>query len=489
MSEYQNSTRGHDVAYVLRICAVAALGGILFGYDTAVISGAVDSLKQYFNLTAAETGWAVSNVVIGCIIGALSAGWIAGRLGRKKALVLAALLFTVSAVGSAVAETFTWFVLYRMIGGLAVGLAATVSPMYMSEVSPKGMRGRALGMQSMAIVFGQVVVFIVNYQIAKGVADQWLVEYGWRWMIGSEVVPCILFCLVVFTIPESPRWQVLVGQDKAALRTLTRISNPEHAKELLGEIKASLKQDRKTCPGKLELRESGLILILMVGCLLAMIQQVTGVNVMMYYAPMVLKSVTGSTESALYQTIWIGVMQLVGTMIGAYLIDRVGRLALMRVGTIGAISGLLITSYALYHQQTGYLALFGMLLFMVLYALSWGIGTWVLISEIFPNRLRSLGMSVAVCAMWTANFLVTQTFPMINENPYLLERFHGAFPMWLFAGCCAFGYWFVTRFVPETRGVALEKIEDVMLDKLRPSRRKAGAGKRQPAYQPARNHH
>lgn len=488
MSQQQSSTQGHDVGYVLRICAVAALGGLLFGYDTAVISGAVDSIKQYFGLTAAQTGWAVSNVVIGCMIGALGAGWVAGRLGRKKALVISATLFAVSAVGSAVADSFTWFVLYRMIGGLAVGLAATVSPMYMSEVSPKGMRGRALGMQSMAIVFGQVMVFIVNYQIAKGVTDQWLVEYGWRWMIGSEVVPCLLFCLVVFVIPESPRWQVLVGRDKAALRTLTRISNPEHAQQLLSEIKASLQLDRKTCPNKLELRKSGLMLIVLVACMLAMIQQVTGVNVMMYYAPMVLKGVTGSTESALYQTIWIGLMQLVGTMIGAYLIDRVGRLALMRVGTIGAIAGLLITSYALYHQQTGYLALFGMLLFMVLYALSWGIGTWVLISEIFPNRLRSLGMSVAVCAMWSANFLVTQTFPMINENAYLVGRFNGAFPMWIFAGCCASGYWFVTRFIPETRGIALEKIEGVMLDKLRGKKAPVDAQKQRAAYQPARNH-
>ncbi|TWI54937.1 SP family xylose:H+ symportor-like MFS transporter [Pseudomonas duriflava] len=460
-------THRHDIGYVLRICAVAALGGILFGYDTAVISGAVDSLREYFSLSPAETGWAVSNVVIGCVIGALSAGWIAGRLGRKKALVLAAALFTISAIGAAVVDSFVWFVIYRIIGGLAVGLASTVSPMYMSEVSPKGMRGRALGMQSIAIVGGQVVVFIVNYLIAKGVTEAWLVEYGWRWMIGSEVVPCILFCIMVFMIPESPRWQVMVGQDEKALRTLTRISNAEHAGRLLKEIKDSLQQNLQACPQKLELRKSGLGLILFVGCMLAMLQQVTGVNVMMYYAPMVLKGVTASTESALFQTIWIGVMQWVGTLAGVWLIDRVGRVPLMRYGTIGAIAGLLTTSYSMYTYQSGYLTLFGMLLFMLTYAMSWGVGTWVLISEIFPNRLRSLGMSVAVCCMWIANFLVTQTFPMINEHPYLMDTFNGAFPMWLFAGCCVFCYWFVSRFVPETSGISLERMEGVMLAKIR----------------------
>ncbi|SFB56046.1 sugar porter family MFS transporter [Azotobacter beijerinckii] len=467
MNDKTVATQQHDVSYVLRICAVAALGGILFGYDTAVISGAVDALREYFSLSPAETGWAVSNVVVGCIVGALGAGWVAGRLGRKKALVLAAILFTVSAIGSALVDSFVWFVIYRMIGGLAVGLASTVSPMYMSEVSPKNMRGRALGMQQMAIVLGQVVVFYVNYRIAAGAAHEWLVEYGWRWMLGSEVIPCLLFCLFVFSIPESPRWQAMVGQDQRALKTLTRISNAEHARHLLAEIKDSLQEDHQGRAQKLNLRETGLTLILFVGCMVAMLQQVTGVNVMMYYAPMVLKSVSLSTESALFQTIWIGVMQLVGSLVGIWLIDRVGRLPLMRIGTLGTIVGLLVTSYALYTQQAGYLALFGMLLFMVLYALSWGVGTWVLISEIFPNRMRSLGMSVAVCSMWVANFLVSQSFPMLNEHPLLMEQFHGAFPMWVFAGCCVFCYWFVVRFVPETRGVSLENIEAVMLAKLK----------------------
>ena len=457
--------RKHNTGYILRICGIAALGGILFGYDTAVISGAIEALKAYFDLSPAETGWAVSNVVIGCVVGAFGAGPLAGRYGRKKALVVAAFLFTVSAVGAALATTFTWFVIYRIIGGLAVGLAATVSPMYMSEVSPKDMRGRALSMQQFAIVFGQIVIFYVNFKIASYASEAWLVEMGWRWMIGSEVIPCLLFTALVFVIPESPRWSVMVGRDDQALAMLTRVSNAEHAKSVLREIKESLRQDEQHRKQKLNYGDVRVRFILFVGCMIAMLQQVTGVNVMMYYAPVVLKTVTENAQEALFQTIWIGVLQLVGSVIGAMLMDRLGRIPLMRWGTLGTIVGLLITSYALYTQATGYFALFGMLFFMVFYAMSWGVGAWVLVSEIFPNRMRSQGMSIAVGCMWLANFVVAQSFPMINDQPYLFSTFHGAFPMWVFAACCLFSYWFIARFIPETKGVSLERMEDVVMAK------------------------
>jgi SP family xylose:H+ symportor-like MFS transporter len=457
--------RKHNTGYILRICGIAALGGILFGYDTAVISGAIEALKAYFDLSPAETGWAVSNVVIGCVVGAFGAGPLAGRYGRKKALVVAAFLFTVSAVGAALASTFTWFVIYRIIGGLAVGLAATVSPMYMSEVSPKDMRGRALSMQQFAIVFGQIVIFYVNFKIASYASEAWLIEMGWRWMIGSEVIPCLLFTALVFVIPESPRWSVMVGRDDQALAMLTRVSNAEHAKSVLREIKESLRQDEQHRKQKLNYGDVRVRFILFVGCMIAMLQQVTGVNVMMYYAPVVLKTVTENAQEALFQTIWIGVLQLVGSVIGAMLMDRLGRIPLMRWGTLGTIVGLLITSYALYTQATGYFALFGMLFFMVFYAMSWGVGAWVLVSEIFPNRMRSQGMSIAVGCMWLANFVVAQSFPMINDQSYLFSTFHGAFPMWVFAACCLFSYWFIARFIPETKGVSLERMEDVVMAK------------------------
>ncbi|EFW11735.1 putative truncated D-xylose transporter [Serratia symbiotica str. Tucson] len=383
---------------------------------------------------------------------------MAARYGRKKALMLAAVLFTISAVGAALATTFTWFVIYRIIGGLAVGIVATVSPMYMSEVSPKDMRGRVLSMQQFAIVFGQIMIFYVNFKIAS---EAWLVEMGWRWMMGSEVIPSVLFLMLVFIIPESPRWSVMVGRDDQALAMLTKVSNAAHAQSVRQEIKDSLHQNQQ----KLNYGDERVYFILFIGCMIAMLQQATGVNVMMYYAPMVLKTVTENAQEALFQTVWIGVLQLVGSVIGTMLMDRMGRIPLMRFGTLGAIVGLLITSYALYTQATGYFALFGMLFFIVFYALSWGVGTWVLVSEIFPNRMRAQGMSIAVGCMWLDNFVISQIFPMINDNPYLFSNFHGAFPMWVFAVCCLFSYWFISSSIPETKSISLEKMEDIVMAK------------------------
>ncbi|BBI92993.1 D-xylose transporter [Serratia symbiotica] len=396
--------------------------------------------------------------MIGCVVGAFGAGPMAARYGRKKALMLAAVLFTISAVGAALATTFTWFVIYRIIGGLAVGIVATVSPMYMSEVSPKDMRGRVLSMQQFAIVFGQIMIFYVNFKIAS---EAWLVEMGWRWMMGSEVIPSVLFLMLVFIIPESPRWSVMVGRDDQALAMLTKVSNAAHAQSVRQEIKDSLHQNQQ----KLNYGDERVYFILFIGCMIAMLQQATGVNVMMYYAPMVLKTVTENAQEALFQTVWIGVLQLVGSVIGTMLMDRMGRIPLMRFGTLGAIVGLLITSYALYTQATGYFALFGMLFFIVFYALSWGVGTWVLVSEIFPNRMRAQGMSIAVGCMWLDNFVISQIFPMINDNPYLFSNFHGAFPMWVFAVCCLFSYWFISSSIPETKSISLEKMEDIVMAK------------------------
>ncbi len=460
----------HDVGYVLRICAIAALGGILFGYDTAVISGAVGALQSYFHLSPAEIGWAVSNVLLGCILGAAVSGWLADRFGRRPTLAVSAVLFTASAVGAALATGFSWFVLYRFIGGVAVGVASSVSPMYMSEVSPKDMRGRALYMESFAIVGGQLAVFIVNYLIARSATETWLTNVGWRWMLGSEVIPCVVFCMAIFFMPESPRWHVLRGRDDDAMRTLTRISNEHHARSVLTEIKDSLEHKIETSDIGRAVASKGARWIIFVGAAVAMLQQLTGVNSMMYYAPLVLGSVSGSVQNALFQTIWIGVASVSGAVLGSWVIDHKGRLPLFRFGSIGMIIGLLATSWALYTQTQGYSALAGMLVYMLLFGLSWGPLTWVLIAEIFPNRIRGVGMSIAVSANWVMNFIVSQLFPMIAQNERLDSLFHGALPMWLFALFTLFSWWFVERYVPETKGIALEKIESVMLTPKRQRR-------------------
>jgi len=461
-----NTTKRHNMKYIVMISMVASLGGLLFGYDTSVISGAVSPLKEYFNLNAAETGWAVSNVVIGCIIGAFGSGEIARKLGRKKTLIFAALLFTISAVGSALATNFTWFVIYRMVGGLAVGVASAISPMYISEVAPKNYRGTATAMNSFAIVFGQILIFYINYKLAQGMAREWLVELGWRYMLGSEAIPCILFLITVVFIPESPRWNVMRGRDDLALATLTKISNQTHAQNLLNEIRFSVaKDDGQRQKQKLDFSRDGAKFILMVGIGIATLSQLSGINVMMYYAPAVLERIVGSAEEALFQTIWIGVAQLMGITIGFALFDKLGRLPLMRTGLLGIILSLLIISYAMYTQNPGYLALFGMMAFMLSFGMSWAVGMWVLLGEIFPNYMRAQGMAIAVALNWVANFIISQGFPMINDNQYLVENFHGAFPMWLFASIGVIGFLFLQRCVPETKGVSLEKMEKVMIDK------------------------
>ncbi len=225
-----------NIAYIIKICCVAALGGILFGYDTAVISGAIGPITEYFSLSPAETGWAVSSVVLGSIIGAVSAGWCSLKYGRRNTLFAAAILFAISAVGSALATTFTFYTLLRIVGGLAVGLAAVVSPMYMSEVAPREFRGRAVSMFQQSVVVGQTVVFFVNFLIAKGMTEVWLKDLGWRWMLGSEIIPALIFGLLLFTIPESPRWLVLKGKIDQARLILTRISNRKHADNVIAEI-------------------------------------------------------------------------------------------------------------------------------------------------------------------------------------------------------------------------------------------------------------
>lgn len=462
----KSETRKYNFAYIVRICCIAALGGILLGYDTAVISGAIGPIRDYFALTPAQTGWAVSSVVLGSILGAVGAGWVSLKYGRRNTLFIAAILFIISAIGSALATTFTFYTVLRIVGGVAVGLACVVSPMYMSEVAPKDYRGRAVSMFQQSAVIGQTGVFYVNYLIAKGMSETWLVDMGWRWMLGSEVIPAALFAALLFLIPESPRWLVLKGKVAQAKDTLARISNPAHADKVIQEIQDSLKEARGVKKNQVSLRSPLLFAILVIGTFVAAAQQLTGINVIMYYTPEILKPITGSTENALFQTTFVGIVFIAGNAMGMYLIDKVGRLPLMKWGTLGCAFGMFIVGYVLYQQTEGYAALFALCLYVVSYAVSWGCACWTMISEIFPNSIRSRAMAIAVGAQWFTGFIVTQSFPMLNENPYLKEQFNGAFSFWLFVILSIICMYIVVRYVPETKGVSLEKMEAAMAKKL-----------------------
>lgn len=457
----------HNMAYVMAICAVAALGGLLFGYDSSVISGAIEPIAHHYRLSAAETGWAVSNVIIGCVIGCLVAGKLADRYGRKSMLIITAILFVVSVAGTALAPDFTTFVVFRMIGGLGIGLASVISPIYIAEVAPKDYRGRAMTMHMVCCVGGQVLVLLTNYLIAKNADPEWLNAYGWRWMLGAAFVPCVLFFLFVGFIPESPRWNVMVGRNEQALKTLTRISSAEHARRLIGEIQDSLQQkasQQVTSERARFTRKTSIFLVIGIG--LAIFNQLTGINVIQYFGPTLLMNVTHNMQEAMYMTIWLAVLQFAGVMAGMMLIDRMGRKSLLLIGSLGSAVCLLITFWTFYSGMTGWVSVIGLFGFMFLFGGTWGQVVWTVIGEIFPTRLRGAGMGFSICAMWAGNFFVSQSFPMMNQSQYLNETFNGAFPLLLFAVCSLASWWFVKALLPETRGVSLEKMEALILERF-----------------------
>lgn len=435
--------------YLFKLALISSIGGFLFGYDTSVISGAISSIQKFFQLNSLETGWAVSNVVLGCIIGSILSIWYSEHFGRKNTLIMASLMLLISAGWSALSNSFLEFVIARMLGGIGVGLVAAVSPMYISEIASKHNRGKLSMMNDFAIVFGQIIIFLVNYQIAKGMTEEWLVNLGWRYMLGSELIPCLVFTIFLFQIPESPRWLAQKGHVVMAEEIVNKIYSGQERADTIESFYAKKQNTIKTA-------SKGLLII---ACALAMFQQLSGVNVMMYYAPTVLEGITGSHEEALFQTIWIGVAQLIGVFAGGYLLDKFGRVPMMKIGALGSAAGLFIVSYFLYSQADAYLTLVGMIIFMLFYAVSFGLGMWVLIAELFPNASRSHGLSIAVTFNWIANFLVAQTFPMINEQPWLKDTFHGAFPMWIYGACCIAGFFFVSKVLKETKGKSLEQIE------------------------------
>lgn len=457
----------HNLRLIFFICAVASLSGVILGYDASVISGVIDPLTEYLHLTPLKSGWAVSNVILGCIIGAWGVGYFSDRYGRKSTLIISAILFFISAVGASQADTLTRFVIFRLIGGLAVGMASAITPLYIAEVSPKDWRGRMLGMQQMLMVGGQVMVYIVNYLIARGMSHEWIIRAGWRWMLASGVVPCLLFLLLAPFMPESPRWLALNGKRDRARQVLTRLSDKQHAENLLGEILASTADGQIQQVRKGILRDARARYILLIGCGIAILQQVSGINILLYYAPSLLQNITSNTQTSLFQSIFLGFALLVGVGVCLSVVDRWGRTPLLRWGALGCALCLLFTAWMFIAQVDGYLPVIGLVAFVLVFGLSWSLGAWLLISEIFPNYMRAVAMGYAFCSMYVANFIVTQTFPMMNRSALLMMHFHGAFPLMLCAAGCLIAFWFVQRFLPETRGVSLEHIEPLMLSKSR----------------------
>ena len=462
-----------NTSYLFKLTLVATLGGLLFGYDTAVISGTVSSLESFFVLpfgldemsANARLGFVVSSALIGCIIGGISGGIISKKLGRRNGLVLAAVLFLLSAIGSAMPEmflkpigeanhTFIYvFIIYRIIGGIGVGLASMLSPLYIAEISPAKIRGKLVSLNQFAIIFGMLVVYFVNYYISRQGDDSWLNMVGWRWMFASEIIPASLFLIMLIFVPDTPRSLVLKSKPEKALDVLTKVNGLDKAKEILAEIQNTVKSTRS---GKLFSFGIGIIII---GVLLSVFQQFVGINVVLYYAPEIFKSMGSGTDVALLQTIIVGSVNLIFTVLAIMTVDRFGRKPLMITGALGMAISMFALGTTFFTQTVGIAALVFMLIYVASFAMSWGPVCWVLLSEIFPNKIRGRALAFAVAAQWISNYLVSWTFPMMDKNSYLLEKFNHGFAYWIYGVMGVLAAILVWKFVPETKGKTLEEME------------------------------
>jgi sugar porter (SP) family MFS transporter len=456
-------------AYLWFIASAAALGGLLFGYDWVVIGGAAPFYEKLFRLVEAkDKGWAQSCALIGCLIGALGSGTLSDRFGRKLLLTISAIAFALSSGGIATSATFSVFVLWRILGGVAIGVASNLSPMYIAEIAPAAMRGKLVSLNQFTVVVGILLAQVVNLFIAQklpglvggidastGAAaiQHWNETSGWRWMFGVTAIPSILFLLAMFVVPESPRWLLEKGNTKKGWNVLRKIGGDRYASQVVESIQHSIENEQK---GGAEVRwftSKRLLRILMLGIGLAVFQQWCGINVIFNYAAEIFKAAGYSIDDTLTNIAWTGSVNLVFTIVAMWLVDRLGRRPLMLIGSIA-----LAVIYSLvglcYFKGIHGGAVLGLVLGAIgFYAATLAPVTWVVISEIFPNRVRGKAMSISVFFLWTACFVLTYTFPLLNE------RFGPAKTFWVYAAICVAGFIMVLLALPETKGKSLEQIE------------------------------
>jgi SP family arabinose:H+ symporter-like MFS transporter len=445
------NTPTSTTGFVIKVSVVAALGGLLFGYDTAVIAGAIGYLQTKFHLSSAMVGWAASSAIWGCVFGAMAAGYLSDRFGRKKVLIVTAILFFVSSLGAAVPVNLTQFVLARFVGGLGIGAASMLSPLYISEIAPSKIRGTLVSLYQLAIVIGINLIYFVNLKIASMGDDVWNVELGWRYMLGSGVLPALLFLILLFLVPESPRWLTKKKRFDEAFDTLEKVNGKEKADEVMNEIKGALSHETGTIR---ELFGPGLRKAMIVGIVLALFSQITGINAIIYYAPEIFKSIGFGADSAFLQTVLIGVINTLFTFVALWLIDRAGRKTLLLWGVSGMIICLLGTGLCFYYNLTqGPWLLLFILGYIACFASSLGPIPWVLMSEIFPTKTRGIAMSFCTVVLWIGVLCITQF------TPILLEKIGGAYTFWLFMINSIILLVFIWKVIPETKQRTLEEIE------------------------------
>lgn len=433
-----------SVWFVTGISLIAALGGFLFGFDMTVVSGAIPFLEKVFDLSGASLGWAVSSCILACVVGAAVAGKAADSFGRRKVLLATALLFSVSAVGAGWAHSFGIFVLYRMLGGLAIGAASGVAPIYVAETAPTRFRGRFVSFYQLSIVIGISASYYSNYFLVR-IGDD-----AWRWMFTAGVVPAALFFTLLFLVPETPRWLAKKGKDVLALAVLSRIDGPVYARKEMAAIHETLKIPK----GRLkDLLQPRMLRIVIIGSLLGIFSQISGANAVFLYAPSIFAQAGAGLHDSLYQTSLIGIINLIFTFIPILFVERMGRRPLLMTGVACMTIAMALLTWLFFSQSKGVVVLIVVLTYIAAYCSSIACLTWVILSEIFPNRVRGQAMSIANLCLWSANYILLQTFPMIEA------RFGISSAFLTYTLICALIFYFVWKYIPETKGKSLEEIE------------------------------
>ncbi|TWU37251.1 sugar porter family MFS transporter [Novipirellula artificiosorum] len=454
----------YNMRFLGLICFVAAMGGLLFGYDWVVIGGAKPFYEPYFEISDSPLlqGWAMSSALVGCLVGAVVSGILADRLGRKRLLILSGFLFTLSAIGTALSSDFTWFNLFRLIGGGGIGLASNLSPMYIAEISPAATRGRFVSINQLTIVVGILAAQLVNMMIAQEVSDNATVEMirqswngtdGWRWMFAAETVPAAAFFLLMFFVPESPRWLIKDGQNDRARGVLAKVGGEAYAKAEVDDIQQTLGQEEISQVHYSDLLESKVLKILALGVFLAVFQQWCGINVIFNYAQEIFAAAGYGVGAIMFNIVITGIVNLVFTFVAIFTVDKFGRRGLMLLGSGGLAIIYAILGASYYSETRGVFMLVLVVSAIACYAMSLAPVTWVVISEIFPNRIRGAAVAVSVFSLWLACTALTFSYPLLNQALGV----HGTF--WLYGAVCLLGFFVIFWKLPETKGKSLEQIE------------------------------
>lgn len=446
--------------YLWLICLVSAMGGLLFGYDWVVVGGAKIFYEPFFQIEADAVmrGWAMSSALVGCLVGALLSGSWSDRYGRRRMLIVSAWLFFISAIGTGIVDSFLWFIIYRIVGGLGIGIASNVSPVYIAEVSPAHVRGKFVSINQLTIVLGILLAQIANWLIGEhftggsSTLTPYSIEWAWRWMIWAETIPAALFLLLAFFIPESPRWLLVQHKSERAQTILTKIGGTSYADETISSLQQITSQKVET-EGWSALRNRRFRKVLLIGIVLAIFQQWCGINVIFNYAHEIFSAAGYAVSDILMNIVVTGITNVVFTLVAIYTVDRWGRRALLFVGSIGLAIIYLILGTCYQVGASGIFMLLLIVAAIACYAMSLAPIVWVVLSEIFPVRIRGIAMALSTFFLWVASFLLTYTFPILNE------AIDAAGIFWIYGAICLVGFLFIRKQLPETKGKTLEELE------------------------------